>query len=82
MRLKKNEDVMLKKMIAETKKSFAAEKKRIHTKEIAMRKRKRKEDKAVKELKKNFEIEKSLSWSTSKFFRFNVFVFANEKNCV
>jgi hypothetical protein len=43
---------MLKKMIAKTKKSIAAKKKRIHTKEIAMRKRKRKEDKTVKELKK------------------------------
>jgi hypothetical protein len=50
--IKKNEDVMLKKMIAKTKKSIAAKKKRIHTKEVAMRKRKRKEDKAVKELNK------------------------------
>jgi hypothetical protein len=50
--IKKNENVILKKMIAKTKKSIAAKKKRIHTKEIAMRKRKRKEDKAVKKLKK------------------------------
>jgi Na+/phosphate symporter len=49
---KKNENAMLKKMTAKTKKSVAAEKKRIHTKEIAMRKRKREEDKAVKELEK------------------------------
>ncbi len=39
-------------MIAKTKKSIVAKKKRIHTKEIATRKRKREEDKAVKELKK------------------------------
>jgi hypothetical protein len=50
--IKKSEDVMLKKMIAKTKKSIAAKKKRIHTKEVAMRKRKRKKDKAIKELKK------------------------------
>jgi hypothetical protein len=50
--IKKNEDVMLKKMIAKTKKSIAAEKKRIHTKKIAMRKRKRKEDKTIKKIKK------------------------------
>ncbi len=39
----------------EGEKSAAAEKKRIHTKEIAMRKRKREEDKAAKELEKTLK---------------------------
>jgi ribosomal protein L9 len=39
-------------MIAKTKKSVAAEKKRIHAEEVTMRKKKREEDKIVKELKK------------------------------
>jgi adenine-specific DNA methylase len=50
--VKKNEDVMQKKMAAKAKKSAAAEKKRIHTEEVAMRKRKREEVKIAKELKK------------------------------
>jgi membrane protein involved in colicin uptake len=43
---------MLKKMAAEAKKSAAAEKKRVHAEEVAMRKRKREEDKIAKELEK------------------------------
>ncbi len=43
---------MQKKMTAKTKKSVAAEKKRIHTEEMTMRKRKREKVKLVKELKK------------------------------
>ncbi len=33
-------------------------------------------------IRKDLEIEENLSSSTSKFFRFSVFVFANEENCV
>jgi predicted glutamine amidotransferase len=51
-KIKKNDETMQKKMTAKTKKSVAAEKKRIHAKEVTMRKKKRKEDKIVKELKK------------------------------
>jgi sRNA-binding protein len=43
---------MQKKMTAKAKKSAAAEKKRIHTKEVAMGKRKREEEKIAKELEK------------------------------
>jgi hypothetical protein len=50
--IKKVENVMLKKMTAKTKKSIAAEKKRIHAKKMIMRKRKRKKDKLIKNLKK------------------------------
>jgi hypothetical protein len=51
--IKKNENVMQKKMIAKTKKSIVAEKKRIHTEEMIMRKKKRKKVKLVKKLKKH-----------------------------
>jgi 3-deoxy-D-arabino-heptulosonate 7-phosphate (DAHP) synthase len=43
---------MLKKMTAKIKKSVVAEKKRIHAKEMTIRKRKREEDKIVKKLEK------------------------------
>jgi ribosomal protein L9 len=41
-----------KKMTAKTKKSVAADKKRIYAKEMIMRKRKRREDKIAKKMKK------------------------------
>jgi flagellar biosynthesis chaperone FliJ len=50
--IKKIDDVMLKKMTAKTKKSAAAEKKRIHAKEMIIKKGKREEDKIIKKLKK------------------------------
>ncbi len=45
-------------------------------------KKKAKRRQSNQRIKKNLEIEESLSSSTSKFFRFSVFVFANERNCV
>jgi hypothetical protein len=50
---------MQKKMIAEMKKSIAAEKKRIYSKEMIMRKRKRKKVKLVKEMKKTSKSKRS-----------------------
>ncbi len=46
-------------MTAEAKKSAAVEKKRIHAKGVAMRKRKREEDKIIKELEKAFKPKRS-----------------------
>jgi ABC-type phosphate transport system auxiliary subunit len=46
---------MQKKIAAKTKKSIAAEKKRIHAKEVIMRKRKRKKEKIIKKIKKTFK---------------------------
>ncbi len=57
--IKKNDEAMQKKMIAEMKKSIAAEKKRIYSKEMIMRKRKRKKVKLVKEMKKTSKSKRS-----------------------
>jgi hypothetical protein len=80
--IRKNEKIMQKKMIAKTKKSIAAEKKRIHIEEMTMKKKKAKENQINQRIKKDIEIEEILSSSISKFFRFSVFDFANEENCV
>jgi hypothetical protein len=78
---KKNEDAMQKKMTAKTEKSAAAEKKRIHTKEVTMRKRKREEEKIAKELEKASKPKRPYHRRLQKFSRFSVFGFANGENC-
>jgi hypothetical protein len=79
--IKKIKNVMLKKIIAKTKKSVAAEKKRIHAKKMIIKKKAKKRQ-ISQEIKKDLEIKEILSSSTSKFFDFSVFDFANEKNSV
>jgi hypothetical protein len=71
--IKKIEDVMLKKMIAKTKKSVVAEKKRIHAKEMIIRKRKRKENKLIKKLKK---ISKSKRFYRRRFQNSSISMFS------
>jgi hypothetical protein len=73
--IKKNENVMQKKIAAKMKKSIASEKKRIHAKEMIMRKRKREKEKIIKELKKT---SKSKRIYRRRFQNSSISVFSKE----
>jgi 2-phosphoglycerate kinase len=63
-------------MTVKTKKSIAAEKKRIHAKEMIIRKRKRKKDKLIKKLKK---ISKSKRFYRRRFQNSSISVFSTSQ---
>jgi hypothetical protein len=71
--IRKNENVMQKKMIAKTKKSIVAKKKRIHIEKITIKKRKRKKIQLIKNLKKT---SKSKRFYRRRFQIFSVSVFS------